>query len=113
MDFDKDGDGKLTKAGVPERMQGLFDRGDLNKDGSLTRDELTKMAQAQWMEGRGGRGGFQRGNQLFAIFDANSDGVLSPEEIKNAPAALLRLHRNLDGALMADEIRQIPTGTAR
>jgi Ca2+-binding EF-hand superfamily protein len=124
MDFDKDGDGKLTKAEVPERMQGLFDRGDLNKDGSLTRDELTKMArvqssssgpggQGQRMEGRGGRGGFQRGDQLFATLDANSDGVLSPEEIRNAPAALLRLDRNRDGALTADEIRQIPTGTAR
>ncbi len=124
MDLDKNGDGKLTKDEAPERLQGLFDRGDINNDGSLNRDELTKMAQAQSssggtggqsqrMEGRGGRGGFPRVDQLFAALDANSDGVLSPEEVRNAPAALLRLDRNGDGALTADEIRQIPTGTAR
>jgi Ca2+-binding EF-hand superfamily protein len=91
MDFDKDGDGKLTKAEVPERMQGLFERGDLNQDGSLTKEELTKMAQAQAPSstggpgGRGGRGGFgqqggfPRGDQLLAALDANSDGVLSTE----------------------------------
>ena len=120
MDFDKDGDGKLTKAEVPERMQGLFERGDLNKDGSLTKEELTRMAQAQAPSstggpgGRGGRGGFgPRGDQLLTALDANSDGVLSPEEVRNAPAALLRLDRNGDGSLMADEIRPISPGNAR
>jgi len=67
-----------------------------------------------WAQGRmGGTGGFQRGDQLFAALDANSDGVLSPGEIRNATAARLRLDRNRDGALAADEIRTIPTGAAR
>jgi cytochrome c2 len=47
MAFDKDGDGKLSRSEVPERMQGLFDRGDTNKDGFLTREEIRKLASTQ------------------------------------------------------------------
>ena len=47
MGFDGNGDGKLAKSEVPERMQGLFERGDANKDGLLTREELTAAAAAQ------------------------------------------------------------------
>src|ERR1035438_3026209 len=47
MAFDKNGDGKLQRSELPERMQGLFDRGDLNKDGVLTLDEIRKLAQAE------------------------------------------------------------------
>lgn len=47
MEFDKDGDGKLSKAEVPERMQGIFARGDSDGDGLLTKDELRKLAATQ------------------------------------------------------------------
>ena len=47
MAFDKNGDGKLERSEMPERMQGLFDRGDLNKDGVLTVEEIRKLAQAE------------------------------------------------------------------
>ena len=129
MDLDKNGDGKLAKDEVPERMQGLFERGDGNKDGVLTKEEVTKLVQAQSsaggpggegrrMDGRGRRGGFgrqggfPRGDQVFTALDANSDGVLSPDEVRNAPSALLRLDGNGDGALTTEEIRSSPTGTA-
>src|SRR5579863_2869306 len=46
MAFDKNGDGKLERSELPERLQGLFDRGDVNKDGVLTVDEIRKLAQS-------------------------------------------------------------------
>ena len=47
LDFDKSGDGQLSQDEVPERMQGLFTRGDDNHDGVLSRAELFKLAEAQ------------------------------------------------------------------
>src|SRR3954453_22305578 len=35
MAFDKDSDARLSRDEVPERMQGLFDRADADKDGML------------------------------------------------------------------------------
>ena len=63
MAFDANGDGKLARTEVPERMQGLFDRADANKDGVLTSDELTKLADAQQQSAAQGerRGEFGRG----------------------------------------------------
>ncbi|MBI1760223.1 MAG: hypothetical protein HYR56_02195 [Acidobacteria bacterium] len=47
LEFDKNGDGQLQKAEVPERMLGLFERGDTNKDGVLSKEELRKLAETQ------------------------------------------------------------------
>ena len=47
MQFDKNGDGKLAKDELPERLQALFEKGDLNKDGFLDKEEITKLASAQ------------------------------------------------------------------
>lgn len=59
MQFDKNADGKLSKGEVPERMQGIFERGDKNKDGVLTSDEIKAIAEAQAV-GAGTQGGPQR-----------------------------------------------------
>ena len=53
--FDKDGDGKVSKAELPERIQALMERGDTNKDGFLDKAELGKIAERQGA--RGGPGG--------------------------------------------------------
>lgn len=55
MSFDKNKDGKVSKAELPSRMQGIVTRHDGNKDGALDKDELTKFA-AQLAGGRDGRG---------------------------------------------------------
>ena len=45
MAFDKDKDGKLTRAEVTdERLHRLFDRADADKDGIVTKEELTALA---------------------------------------------------------------------
>jgi Ca2+-binding EF-hand superfamily protein len=122
MAFDANGDGKLQKSELPERMQGIFERGDTNKDGVLTVDEIRVMARAQAQaqrtaggrgraegEREGGRGGpegmMRMMDPIFAALDANHDNVISAEEIDNAPAALLTLDKNHDGKLTEDELR--------
>ena len=124
MSFDKNGDGKLTKTEVPERMLGLFDRADADKDGTLTAEELTRSAAATAgpaadrpgfgrrdegpeREGRRarGEGGRMRGDPLVAALDADRDGTISAGELASASTALRALDRNGDGQLTADEIR--------
>ncbi len=59
MAFDKDGDGKLRKSEVTdERLHRLFDRADVDKDGSVTKAELTALAARESANFRGGPGGF-------------------------------------------------------
>ena len=127
--FDANKDGKLVKSEVPERMQSMFARGDADHDGFLTKDELTKLAAAQntatentggeragegrddhaergEREGRrGGPGEMMRRMPLMTALDANSDGVISSDEIEKAPAALKTLDKNSDGQLTADELQ--------
>jgi Ca2+-binding EF-hand superfamily protein len=64
MAFDKNGDGKVTKEELPERMHHLLELGDTNKDGALDKEELKKLAEKLRQEGppRGPRGPGGRGN---------------------------------------------------
>ncbi len=60
MAFDKNKDGKLTRDEVTdERLQRLFDRADANKDGVVTKEELsalaTKLAADESADGGRGR----------------------------------------------------------
>lgn len=47
MEFDKNTDGKLAKDEMPERLQAMFERGDADHDGFLTREEIKKMTEAR------------------------------------------------------------------
>jgi Ca2+-binding EF-hand superfamily protein len=120
MAFDRNDDGTLTQAEVPERFQGLFDRADANKDGVLTLDELKQSAAAQPApsqargrdEGDGGRGGrgarrggpFGGPDPLIVALDLNGDGRLSAAELATVPTALTGFDRNGDGVVALDEI---------
>jgi Ca2+-binding EF-hand superfamily protein len=106
MAFDKDHDGKLSKAELPERMQGMFDRADTNHDGFLTPDEIRALAKAQAADAEPPEP--RRVDPLAALLDTNHDGVISAAEIDNAPAVLRTLDKNGDGQLTQDELRPFP-----
>ena len=65
MAKDKDGDGKVSKDEMDERMRPMFDRMDGNKDGQLTRQELENAMKAfrKMRGGQGGGGGGDRGGR--------------------------------------------------
>jgi Ca2+-binding EF-hand superfamily protein len=113
MAFDANGNGQLEKSEVPERMQGLFDRGDTNHDGVLTRDEIAKLAEANRQQAGGGRGegrGPGRGNNAdlaFNALDTDHNGEISAEEINNAVASLKTLDKNGDGQITGDEVTPV------
>ena len=118
LTFDKNKDGKLTKAEVPERQQGIFERGDTDKNGVLDPAELKKLTADQAAAppappiqrgpGRGGFGGIDAASMLL---DADKNGEISAEEIANAPTALKALDKNSDGTITEDEVQ--PAGRGR
>lgn len=63
LEFDQNSDGQLAKSEVPERMHGLFERGDANHDGVLSKDELRKLAEAQSNAARPGERDEPRENE--------------------------------------------------
>ncbi len=115
MAFDKNGDGKLERGEMPERMQGLFDRGDVNHDGVLTLDEVRELAgKDQAARPKDAEGDplvrkrmekvIMRVIPVMAALDTDHDNEISAAEIDNAPAALRKLDRNGDGKLTDDEV---------
>jgi len=107
MSFDKDGDGKLSAAELPERMQGMMARADKNNDGLLTKEELTAAAPPQG-EGRGGGprgGGMMRMDPILSAVDTDQDGTLSAAEIQSSSAAIAKLDKDGDGKLTREEVR--------
>jgi len=58
MQYDENGDGKIQRDELPERMQRMFDRMDENGDGEISKEEIEAMSE-RFRGGRrgGGRGG--------------------------------------------------------
>lgn len=132
LQFDKNGDGALQKNEVPERMQGIFARGDANQDGVLTRDELLQAAQKQSQqaasrggggerrgpggfdgERRGPGGGMMRFDPVMRALDTDQDGAITSAEWSKAPQVLAQFDRNGDGQLTPDELRPSFQGRER
>tara|TARA_B100001971_G_scaffold213785_1_gene248257 strand:- start:606 stop:1739 length:1134 start_codon:yes stop_codon:yes gene_type:complete len=61
MRFDKNKDGKISKAEVPEQMAGFFDRLDKNKDGFVNQNEMRSISGGFGSKGRPQGGGQQGG----------------------------------------------------
>ena len=83
MSFDKNGDGKLFKAELPEQLQRLFDRADANQDKQVTKDELAKFVAGQGQGGGrrgggpGGPGGMGGTSDLKAFFAQRAASVVA------------------------------------
>jgi hypothetical protein len=60
MSYDKNGDGKITKDELPERMHSLIEQGDRNGDGALDREEIKRLVDRGRLPG-GPPGGGPRG----------------------------------------------------
>src|SRR6185436_18499158 len=119
LTLDKNKDGKLAKAEIPERQQGILDRGDTDKNGVLDAAELRKLTADQAAAppappaprgpGRGGFGGIDLASRAL---DADRNGEISAEEIENAATTLKALDKNTDGSITEDEV-QPPPGRGR
>ena len=106
MALDANSDGQLSKSEVPERMQGLFTRGDKNSDGVLSAAELKTLAGSQ----RRPEGDGAPMDPIRAALDTDRDGTISTAELSAASTALAKLDRNGDGVLSADEVRPMRGG---
>jgi Ca2+-binding EF-hand superfamily protein len=98
-DFDKDGDGKLSKDELPGPAD-RFSRLDANEDGFIDPTEAH-------------RGGPRQGKgwgMLIEDFDKDGDGTLSKDEFPNPENCFSRLDTNNDGHLDSSEM---PTGRSR
>ena len=62
MQFDKNGDKKISADELPEQMRGMFERLDTNKDGFIDQSEIDAM-RARFRNRQGGQGGGPGGPQ--------------------------------------------------
>ena len=92
-DRDVNGDGRISRDEVPERMGRLFGRLDANGDGFIDEDELEGMASGMRVgrflgrdedgDGRVGRDEVpEQMRQRFERIDSNHDGFIDREELE-------------------------------
>jgi hypothetical protein len=110
--YDKNKDGKLQKAEVPARLQGMFERADTDKNDILDNSELKKLTaeQAAAPVAPPMRRGFGAFDPAAAALDINKDGEITADEIDKAATSLKPLDKNGDGAITEDEVRPAMPG---
>lgn len=105
-----------------ERLRSFFERYDLNKDGSVTQEEIDQN-RAQWLQefdanGDGQlslvefqalwlRARFEHMVREFQRFDRNGDGQVTLEEYRRPLSDIVeRLDRTGDGAVTRDDVQR-------
>ena len=100
-----------------QRSDRMFERLDVDRDGSITQAEISAMGQR--IPGQGGQqaGGAGRGGgrgagmmlQMFATADSDGDSQISREEMRASATERFREQdRNSDGVVSADERPAFP-----
>lgn len=132
MQNDRNGDGKLTADELPSQMaQQMIQNGDKDGDRALSKDEITQALQNMQNQFGNAPGGFQGGPGNFAggpagfqggavgngdrqmigqwlQWDRNGDGMLSPNEVPQQAAGLLRGgDLNNDGMISPAELKML------
>jgi len=111
--LDKDGNGSLSKAETPERMQQHFDKIDANNDGTVTAQELTNAFQNRPGQGQGkgqGQGAGQGGRQsdpaqMIQRVEKDGNGSLSKAETpERMQQRFDKIDTNGDGSITAAEL---------
>lgn len=106
MMFDANHNGQLEKSEVPARMQGMFERADTNKDGILTKEEISALAESSRQMKLPPRPG--RFDMAMLALDTDGSGEISLTEMDAAPKSLLTLDKNGDGQITNDEVTPAP-----
>jgi Ca2+-binding EF-hand superfamily protein len=94
--------------GAALQLQTMFDLGDRDNDGKLTEKEL-KAVLTTMTTMRGAQVSmsiYSTGNGMFQVLDANSDGQLSPREMRSAWKRLGAMDRDKDGYITRSEFPQ-------
>ncbi|MDM7945497.1 MAG: EF-hand domain-containing protein [Oceanibaculum nanhaiense] len=96
--FDANKDGQITRAEVKAAHEARFASFDADKDGALSQDEFRSMMAARLDEMA--KRGFER-------MDRNKDGKIEPGEQRHSPASMFgRMDANWDGVVTAEELRE-------
>lgn len=113
---DKDGDGKLSKDEIPERMGPMLQSADQDGDGAISKEELSSSMEQMRNRFRGGGGNFGPGGgfnpqqmvQQMAQYDRNRDGKLTADEVPEQMRGMLQGgDANGDGGIDTAELQQI------
>lgn len=100
--FDKDGDGVLTKDEVPEQLAENFERVDSSGNGTIERAELAKVLREISQDSAKPQPGGQQITpqvlrQAFLRYDTDKDGLLTRDEVPaNRRQALSQMIRQFD-----------------
>lgn len=99
-ELDANGDGQITQEEMATHMQARFKGADTDGNGTLSRDEVLERMKQRQSERRE-----RYVDHMMERHDANKDGELSMEEMRDGRSGRMfaRVDKDGDGAISAEE----------